>query len=92
LQQVWADRFARDGVQFVQRVLPDILKDLAGVDAKIDVREIPKGLSEAMERLVKEQEDEDENSAEKNELLTLFDKAKAAAEKAGLEDDDDEKR
>jgi hypothetical protein len=91
LQKVWTERFARDGAKFIQTILPEILKDIAGVNTKIDIREIPKGLAEALDRLIDEQDEEDEEDSEKKQLLNLFDEAKASAKKAGLKADEDER-
>lgn len=90
LQEVWAKKFARDGAELMQELLPEILKDMAGIDAKVDIREIPKGMSRALRRL-EEEDDGKGNSKEKDDLLNIFDEAKASAKKAGLKSNEDER-
>jgi len=92
LQEVWAKKFARDGAEFMQEVLPEILKDITGIDSKVDIREIPKGMAKALKRLDEEDQarNKKDNSEDMDNLLNIFDEAKASAKKAGLKTSEDE--
>ena len=82
LERQWANRFAEKANELLADVVPRILEEVTGGEA---TARVGRGLGDLLKTLI-----EDEDGEPDDELMNLFDKAKAAADAAAVEPDEEE--